>query len=59
MLIHINISLLNIILAVQVWFFLGLIFTTAQEVSITAKIAFISTSLTAVHIYDFYIFTVI
>ena len=39
-------------------YFLGLIFTTAQVVFITAKIAFIFTSLSAVHIYDFHIFTV-
>ena len=37
---------------------LGLIFTTAQVVFITAKITFIFTSLSAVHIYDFHIFTV-
>ena len=34
-------------------------FTTAQVVLITAKMAFILTSLPAVHIYDFHIFTVI
>ena len=40
-------------------FFLGLIFTTAQVVFITAKIAFIFTSLSAVQIYDFHIFTAV
>ena len=40
-------------------FFSGLIFTTAQVLFITAKIAFILTSLSAVQIYDFHIFTVI
>ena len=39
-------------------FFSGLIFTTAQAVFITAKITFIFTSLSAVHMYDFHIFTV-
>ena len=39
-------------------FFSGPIFTTAQAVFITAKIAFIFTSLFAVHIYDFHISTV-
>ena len=39
-------------------FFSGLIFTTAQVVFMTAKIAFIFTSLSAVQIYDFHIFTV-
>ena len=44
---------------VQAWiFFSDLIFTTAQVVLITAKIAFIFTSLSAVQIYDFLIFTV-
>ena len=38
--------------------FSGLIFTTAQAVFITAEIAFIFTSLSPVHIYDFHIFTV-
>ena len=38
--------------------FSSLIFTTAQVVFITAKIAFIFTSLSAVQIYDFPIFTV-
>ena len=38
-------------------FFSGLFFTTTQVVFITAKIAFIITSLTAVQIYDFHIFT--
>ena len=37
----------------------GLIFTTAQVVFITAKMAFIFTSLSAVQIYDFPIFTVV
>ena len=37
----------------------GLIFTTAQVVFITAKMAFIFTSLSAVQIYDFLIFTVV
>ena len=32
---------------------------TAQEVFITAKLAFVCTSLSAVQIYDFHIFTVI
>ena len=42
------------------YFFLsGLILTTARVVFITIKIAFIFTSLSAVHIYDFHIFTVI
>ena len=40
-------------------FFSGLIFTTAQVVFITAKIAFIFTSLSAVQIYDFHISTVV
>ena len=40
-------------------FFSGLIFTIAQVVLITAKIAFIFTYLSAVHIYDFHILTVI
>ena len=40
-------------------FFSGLIFTTAQVVFIIAKIAFIVTSLSAVQIYDFHIFTVV
>ena len=35
-----------------------IIFTSAQVVFITAKIAFIFTSLSAVQIYDFHIFTV-
>ena len=39
-------------------FFSGPIFTTAQAVFITAKIAFIFTSSAAVQIYDFHIFTV-
>ena len=39
-------------------FFSGLIFTTAQVIFITVKIAFIFMSLTAVRIYDFYLFTV-
>ncbi|RMX53603.1 hypothetical protein pdam_00004343, partial [Pocillopora damicornis] len=39
-------------------FFSGLIFTTAEVVFITAKIAFVLTSLFAVQIYDFPIFTV-
>ena len=37
----------------------GLIFTTAQVVFITARIALIFTSLSAVQIYDFHIFTVV
>ena len=37
----------------------GLIFTTAQVVFVTAKIAFIFTPLSAVQIYDFRIFTVV
>ena len=37
--------------------FSGLIFTNAQAVFITAKIAFIFTSLSPVHIYDFHILT--
>ena len=40
-------------------FFSGLIFTTAQVVFITAKITFIFTSLSAVQIYDFHIFTAV
>ena len=45
---------------VQAWiFFSGLIFTTAEVVFITAKIAFILTSLSAVQIIDFHIFTVV
>ena len=39
-------------------FFSGLIFTTAEVVFITAKIAFVLTSLFAVQIYDFHILTV-
>ena len=39
-------------------FFSGLIFTIAEVVFITAKIAFILTSLSAVQIYDFHIFKV-
>ena len=39
-------------------FFSGLIFTTAEVVFITAKIAFVLTSLFAVQIYDFHTFTV-
>ena len=39
-------------------FFSSLIFTTAEVVFITAKIAFVLTSLFAVQIYDFHIFTV-
>ena len=38
--------------------FSSLIFTTAQVVFVTAKIAFIFTSLSAVQIYEFHIFTV-
>ena len=41
------------------FFFSGLIFTSAQAVFITAKIAFIFTSLSAVQISDFHIFTVV
>ena len=44
---------------IQSWIFSGLVFTTAQVVFITAKIAFIFTSLSAVQIYDFHIFTVV
>ena len=44
---------------VQAWIFSSLIFSIAQEVFITAKIAFIFTSLSTVPIYDFHIFTVI
>ena len=40
-------------------FFFRPYFTTAQVVFITAKIAFISTSLSAVQIYYFHIFTVV
>ena len=40
-------------------FFSGLIFTIAEVVFITAKIAFILTSLSAVQIYDFHIFKVV
>ena len=39
-------------------FFQALFFTTAQVVLATAKIAFIFTSLSAVHRYDFHTFTV-
>ena len=39
--------------------FSGPIFATAQVVFITAKIAFIFTSLSAVQIYDFHAFTVV
>ena len=39
--------------------FSGLIFTTAQVVFITVKITSIFTSLSAVQIYDIYIFTVV
>ena len=39
--------------------FSGLIFTTAQVVFITVKITLIFTSLSAVQIYDFYIFTAV
>ena len=45
---------------VQAWiFFSGLIFITAQVVFSTVKISFTFTSLSAVQIYDFYIFTVV
>ena len=37
----------------------GLIFTTAQVVFVTAKIAFIFTPLSEVQIYDFHILTVV
>ena len=40
-------------------FFPGLIFTTSSVVFIAAKIASILVSSTAVHVYDFHIFTVI
>ena len=40
------------------YFLSGLIFTTPQVVFITAKIAFIFGTLSAVHLYDFHIFTV-
>ena len=43
---------------IQAWIFSGPIFTTAQVVFITTKIAFIFTSSAAVQIYDFHIFTV-
>ena len=46
-------------LPIQDWIFSGLIFTTAQVVFITAEIAFIFTSLSAVQIHDFHIFTVV
>ena len=39
--------------------FSGLILTPAQVLFITVKIAFTLISHTAVHMYDFYIFTVI
>ena len=40
-------------------FLTGLIYITAQVVFITAKITFILTSLSAVQIYDFHIFTAV
>ena len=40
-------------------FFSGLVFPTSQVVLMTAKIAFIFTSLSAIQIYDFHIFTVV
>ena len=40
-------------------FFSGLLLTTAQIVFVFVKIAFMFTSLSAVHIYDFHMFTVI
>ena len=43
---------------VQAWIFSGLIFTTALAVFMTAKITFIYTSLSAVHMNDFHILTV-
>ena len=44
---------------VQAWIFSSHIFTTAVVGFITAKMAFIFTSPSAVHLYDFHIFTVI
>ena len=46
-------------LPIQHLIFSGLIFTTAQVVFITTEIAFIFTSLSAVQIHDFHIFTVV
>ena len=40
-------------------FFSGLVFPTSQVVLMTAKIAFIFTSLSAIQIYDFHIFTAV
>ena len=45
--------------AVQAWIFSDLIFIITQVVFITARIASIFISSTAVHIYEFHIFTVI
>ena len=45
--------------SVHALIFSSLNFTTAQVVFITAKLAFIFTSLSAIQIYDFHIFTVI
>ena len=45
--------------AVQAWIFSDLIFILIQVVFITARIASIFISSTAVHIYEFHIFTVI
>ena len=44
---------------IQAWIFWVLIFTTAQEVFITAKIPFLFTSFFTVHMYDFHIFPVV
>ena len=41
---------------IQAWIFLGLFFTTAEVVYITARITFIFTSLSTVQIYNFHIF---
>ena len=60
-----NFKLITIFLIIRSWvqipykpeFLPGLLFTTASVVFITAKIAFIFTSLSTVQIYDFHIFT--
>ena len=44
---------------IQDLIFSGLIFTTAQVVFITTEIVFIFSSLSAVQIHDFHIFTVV
>ena len=46
-------------LPIQHLIFSGLIFTTAQVAFITTEIAFIFTSLSAVQIHDFHIFTTV